>query len=192
MTTHFTPEQFVDAMEQPLSAERQAHLSVCRDCANQLAEMRMLMGDVSLAGNVPEPSPLFWNHLSARVRDAVDAQPVPVASWWRGWGRFALIAGALGAVVLTVSLRTASHVSSGRGPAADSAIQRGGTTVLSSESEAMFGMIETLAASMRADQAFDAGLAPGGAATDAAIDALSPAQRRELMRLLRAEMGAAE
>ena len=64
--------------------------------------------------------------------------------------------------------------------------------MLSSESEAMFGMIETLAASMRADQAFDAGLAPGGAATDAAIEALSPAQRRELMRLLRAEMGAAE
>ena len=38
---------------------------------------------------VPEPSPLFWDHLSARVRDAVAAEPA--RRWWSGvrsWPRW--------------------------------------------------------------------------------------------------------
>ena len=35
-----------------------------------------LIGDIKAAGEVPEPSPLFWNDLSARVRDAVAEEPI--------------------------------------------------------------------------------------------------------------------
>jgi hypothetical protein len=34
--------------------------------------------------DVPEPSPLFWEHLSRRVADAV-ATPAPVRRPWLGW-----------------------------------------------------------------------------------------------------------
>ncbi|MBP6716156.1 MAG: ABC transporter substrate-binding protein, partial [Acidobacteria bacterium] len=62
MNRHLTPEQFVDAVEQApaIPADRQAHLAVCQQCAEQLAEMQSLMADVTIAGDVPEPSPLFW------------------------------------------------------------------------------------------------------------------------------------
>lgn len=190
MNRHLTPEQFVDALEQPLPADRQAHLAVCANCANELAEMRLLMGDVTLAGTVPEPSPLFWNHLSARVLEAVDAEPVPVTPWWGGWRSVATLVGVVGVVALAVVLRpsltqqaptvadTVAAVA-----AADAAV------VAAAESDEMLSMIASVSPSLPADKIFEAGLQPNPAATEAAIESLTNAQRQELVKLLRAEMG---
>lgn len=183
MNLHLTPEQFVDALEHPLPAERQAHLATCRACADELQEMRALMGDVTLAGEVPEPSPLFWDHLSSRVRAAVDAEPVPVA-WWRAyWRPMVTAVGALAVVTLAVVLRPAAPA-----PAIETVAEVAEAS-LSAEAEAAFDMIGELAGSVEADAVMDAGLEPGSGAADAAIASLTPAERRELMNLLRAEMG---
>ena len=34
---------------------------------------------------MPEPSPLFWEHFSARVHEGVRAEPVDEPSGWFGW-----------------------------------------------------------------------------------------------------------
>ena len=57
---------------------------LARDCYRLLYELK------KAAGEVPEPSPLFWNHLSARVRDAVAVEPIPRAWWMTYWRPFAL------------------------------------------------------------------------------------------------------
>ena len=58
--------------------------------------------------DVPEPSPLFWEHLSQRVHDAVAAEPVPSRSWagrinfaWAG----GIVAIAMVVLAVTVSVR---------------------------------------------------------------------------------------
>lgn len=70
MTAHLTPEQFVDLAEgtQPESAV--PHLAACDACRTELADLRAMM-TAAADVEVPEPSPLYWNHLSSRVHDAV-------------------------------------------------------------------------------------------------------------------------
>src|SRR4051812_8144321 len=104
MNTHLTPEQCVEAAEAP-RAEYQAHIDECASCARQVADLHRLMADVTLAADVPEPSPLFWEHLSARVREAVDAAPAPMP-WWRAqWRPIAATAGVLSVVAIIAVMK---------------------------------------------------------------------------------------
>ncbi len=84
MTAHLTPEQFVDLAEgtQPESAV--PHLAACDACRRELADLRAMMTAAAEPGvdAVPEPSPLYWSHLSSRVRDAVAQEAAPRS--WRG------------------------------------------------------------------------------------------------------------
>src|SRR5437762_12868319 len=56
--------------------------------------------------DVPEPSPLFWDHLSQRVREAVANEPPPAPGWMNrlnvAWA--AGVFGAVAVVVLAVNL----------------------------------------------------------------------------------------
>lgn len=187
---HLTPEQCVEAAESART-EFQAHLTTCAHCAMQVAEMQRLMADVSLAAEVPEPSPLFWNHLSARVREAVDAEPAPM-SWWRAqWRPLAAIAGVLG-VIAIVAVMKAPMWSRDAAPVTVAALAETAPEETASESDAVWNMISDVASTMPADQVMDAGMRPGRAATDAAIESLSANERAALVKLLRAEMGASE
>src|SRR4029077_15291184 len=77
---HLSARQLVDLAEgtQPESAA--PHLASCAICRRQLADMRAMMS-VAAEAEVPEPSPLFWDHLSARVAEAVAAEQAPRRSW---------------------------------------------------------------------------------------------------------------
>jgi len=189
MTAHLTPEQFVDALERPLTAALQAHLAACDTCAEELAAMRLLMDDVTVASVVPEPSPLFWDFLSARVSESVDAERAPVIGWTRRWQTWTLAAGAIGVIAVAVRLRPAG---TSQPLVVDSAVlDAGGPTTIAAtvaEDNAMWDMIAAVAPMMPADTAAEAGLQPGPAVTDAAIESLTDAERRELAKLLRAEM----
>ena len=187
MNAHFTPGEFVDALDRPLPASRQAHLAVCSMCAEQLQEMRAVLVDVEGTGDVPEPSPLFWDHLSARVHAAVQEAPAPVAWWHVGWRSWVAVASmAVLVTVAVVAQRNAMRLVTKPSPA----VETSATFALGPESEAMWDMISSLAPGMQADQVADAGLMPGHGAADAMIATLTDDQRRELVRLLRAEMGA--
>ncbi len=193
MTSHLSRRQLVDALERPLSLDQQVHVDRCAACAGELAAMRALVADVVAAGEVPEPSPLFWDRLSARVREAVDAEPVSASGWAGYWRPLAALAGVLAVLILAAVLRPSPTPSPAARPAAASANASAASDVTTSEgSEAMWDMIGTMATSIGVDDARDAGLVPGRAATDAAIESLTQAQRRELVKLLRAELGASD
>jgi hypothetical protein len=98
--THLTPEEFVDAADGVLDPPRQAHLDACPTCRREVTALAALLREAA-AVEVPEPSPLFWEHLSARVRQSIADEDVPASSglgWWR-WPVL-MPMGALAAVLL--------------------------------------------------------------------------------------------
>ncbi|HEX6164812.1 MAG TPA: hypothetical protein VFZ31_15695, partial [Vicinamibacterales bacterium] len=87
--THLTPDELIDAMEEALAPGRQAHLASCEECRRQVDDLAGALGDAKQA-NVPEPSPLFWNHFSQRVRAAIDQEQAPAGAW-PGWLRWQVL-----------------------------------------------------------------------------------------------------
>jgi hypothetical protein len=70
---HLTPDELIDVAEGTRPDSSVPHIVACDRCRRELADMRAMMraaADVE----VPEPSPLFWDHLSARVHDAISAE----------------------------------------------------------------------------------------------------------------------
>ncbi len=145
-----------------------------------------LIADVKAAGDVPEPSPLFWNHLSARVRDAVAVEPIPRSWWTMYWRPVVATVGSLGFVAFLI-LRTSA-------PAAPAAPAAPGAPDLIADVEVseMWRLIEAASPKMEMQQVQDAGLMPTSYAADQAIASLTPSQREALVRLLRKEMGVSE
>src|SRR6185295_18015495 len=105
MTQHLSPQEFVDAADGVLTAARRDHADACESCHEHIAALRQLMTDVDLATEVPEPSPLFWDHFSQRVRAATRAEsPAPEMAWWRSWRSLSL-GGLLAAAVLLIAVQ---------------------------------------------------------------------------------------
>jgi hypothetical protein len=146
---------------------------------------------------VPEPSPLFWDHLSQRVHDAVAAEPVPSPAWrnrfnfaWAG-GIVSVLAMAVLAVVLSVRLQ---HP--GAGPAAvavpaavDSADAGSVSNILPSvDDDASWAVMGELASEMDFDEAGTAGLTVAPGAADVALAQLSGDEQRAVVELLQQEI----
>ena len=110
MTTHLAPNQFTDALDGVTTPAVQAHLASCAACRTQLAGLVQMVQAVDGADEAANPSPLFWDHFSARVRRATEEIPVRMP-WWERWAAAAarpLIAGAavVAAALLSTLLRT--------------------------------------------------------------------------------------
>ena len=107
---HLKPARLVDLAEGVEAEQSVPHLAECDTCRRALAELRAAMADLARPGSddVQEPSPLFWDHLSQRVRDAAAAEDSPrttVPAWdralpgsWRAWA----IAGVAAAVMISM------------------------------------------------------------------------------------------
>jgi anti-sigma factor RsiW len=87
---HLTPDELVDAAESVLDTTRQRHLDTCDACRRQVESLRSLLREAASVP-VPEPSPLFWDRFSARVRQAVAEERSPAVGWsrWFGWSTLA-------------------------------------------------------------------------------------------------------
>jgi hypothetical protein len=70
---HLSPENLVDIAEGTRLESASPHLSSCDACRAQLGDLRAMLSAARDA-DVPEPSPLFWDHLSSRVSEAVAAE----------------------------------------------------------------------------------------------------------------------
>src|SRR5438034_8699386 len=73
---HLNEHELVDLADGSRTEASAPHLATCSDCRRQLADLRATLASVA-AVDVPEPSPLFWDHFSRRVHEAVAAQGRP-------------------------------------------------------------------------------------------------------------------
>lgn len=78
---HLDKSEFVDWLDGTLPAARQQHVHECESC-RITAEQLALSVRTAAADDMPEPSPLFWDELSNRVRLAVANEPPPRAAFW--------------------------------------------------------------------------------------------------------------
>jgi hypothetical protein len=207
--THLTPEQFVDIADGVLAEGARdvaPHLSMCAECRRQLADMRAIMTEAAngdIAG-VPEPSPLFWSQLSARVRDAVANEARP-RSWrervLQPWVLVPSFAAAI-AVALFVVLLSRPAIAPGPLPPPPSIIQTtaipaGAGSLPALERSQLLGtaddpqlrLVADYSSTLSWDEMRDEiALTESDTSSDAVLDVLTVDEQRELQRLLAVEM----
>jgi hypothetical protein len=179
---HLSPDDLTAAMDGSLREAAKAHLETCVGCREAVAELSILVANVK-ADPVPEPSPLFWDHFSARVREATAREPTPDRSFWRrvhpGWAL-----GALAAIAVIVTVWSFPP----RDPDVAPETQVAGASVEgSNDPEVAWRAMSDLAASMSADDVRTATAAAPGPAT--VLSELSDDERAAFVALVKTEMG---
>jgi hypothetical protein len=201
---HLHSDELIDLAEGTRPESSAPHLQSCEMCRRQLAEARAMMKTVAEV-KVPEPSPLFWNHFSARVHKAITAVGAPrrlgwsaVGSWsrliWPRWPLWPLSVGACVALLVAVTLLTGRLAGPPRGetPAPESAAavaESGAPAELAAlPDDPSLDLVADLTEDMDWDRAREVGFAPRQDAVERAVGQLSDVERRELQRLLQREL----
>jgi len=179
---HLLSEQFVDLLEGVADHTSVPHLSACDDCRKQLDELRGLMTATASVA-VPEPSPLFWDHLSARIGEATRMEPQPRPSMFAAW-QVRVAAGVAAGALAAVLIVTTSH---GPAPSAPPAAQRSeAAAVVNPSDDFSLGLVADFGATLEWEDLREQMALSGRLDADAVE--LDGAERRELERLLKEEL----
>lgn len=146
-------------------------------------EADALVERVTRALDVPEPSPLFWEHFPERVRAAVAAEPpvsVPSPAWWRRHAMGLSLASALVAAAAIWSVAPLPPEMTPATPAVPAASAAG--------DDAAWAMVSASAESSSVEALREAGFAVRRGGADAAIEDLTEAERAAFAAILEAEM----
>jgi hypothetical protein len=188
---HLTDTEFVENLEGVLRPDRVAHLQSCERCRREAEGLAATLADTRSI-DVPEPSPLFWDHFSTQVRRAID-EPLPSrgAALLNTFRRPGLALA--GAVVLAV-LVVGGVWFRGARPAVDPtatehAMSQPALDPGSLESDLEWTFVATMADGIDWEAADAAGLSFGPGAAERAAQDLSREEQTELARLLREELG---
>ena len=188
--THLAPDEFVDAAEGSLDAARLQHLDGCGLCRRELESLVGVLR-AGAGGPVPDPSPLFWDHFSARVRNAIAAEPSPRQSWWSDWLRGPALVPLAGLAMLVIAI-VASLPGNLAAPGGDDRqsidLSAAGDVTMDAE----WGALAELVGPLDWDTAVEAGLVTAPGAAEAAMLDLSSDERRELSRLVATELAPPE
>jgi hypothetical protein len=201
---HLTPEQFVDLAEGAGAESAVPHLAGCDACRRELADLRAMLSEAAVvdAGSVPEPSPLFWNQLSSRVREDVASAP----AGWRGWLSLArrrlgggvmprvLVPALAGALALLFAVIVLPRTSVGPAtipstplPVADATVPALAPVALGTLSapidDDQLRIVAAVATTAAWDEMMDE-IAMAGGSGDALAGSLTPDEQLELQRLL--------
>ena len=198
---HLSTGDLIDLAEGTAGAAASAHASRCARCRAAVEQLQATM-QATTAVDVPEPSPLFWDHLSDRVRQAVAAEAAPAR--WRGLGGWLLgplgVAGAVALVWLVVMVGL--HVSRNAAPLAPAsepalalapgpaagptqAVEQSGA---SSADDVSLQLVADLSSGLNWDQAADAGITVSSGMTEMAVAQMSTEERAQLVQLLKAQL----
>lgn len=207
---HLTSAQLIDVVERTARPGELAHVSACDSCRSRAEELRasMALAETTGAADVPEPSPLFWDHLSARVKDAISSEPERTpSSFLLGDWRFRFAAAGL-TVVVGVAIATAPRwlwtdrlpetsgsATRSEAPAApgDADDVEGGLALeQSDEPDTPWLLMANLSSQVDWDAAGEAGIVLRPGTAEHAVLHLSQDERRELTRLLKAELNRPE
>jgi len=202
---HLNAEELVDVAEGTRPESAVPHLAGCESCRGQLRELRAMLS-AAQSVEVPEPSPLFWDHLSARVSEAVaeEARLKGSPPWVAIAARLSACAGArafqASAFVAVMALLIAVMLTP-RTPATGSAsiatplppsVADAGTgpellSDVNPVEDASLSVVASLTDGVDMETAREAGLAPRGSA-EHAVTHMSEGELRELGRLLKEEL----
>lgn len=199
--THLSESEFIDLAENEgaLDSRRAAHVGSCAACREQLDALRSILRAAG-AVDVPEPSPLFWDHMAARVHEGIAAEPVSLRSGWswigmRGFMPLAAAAALVVAVISGVLLVRAARDGNLAAPGVDrspgalivSAPARPEATPDHDEAE-VWAVLTAVASDVAIEDAQAVGMRVPAAAIDHAVQDLSAAELTELGRLLQSEL----
>jgi hypothetical protein len=197
--SHLSPSEFVDLAEDTLAPARAAHVETCEHCRAQADVVRAALRE-TMAVDVPEPSPLFWEHLQARVREGVEHPPRRSRWEWTGIHGFAPLPAAI-AIVLAAGLamygggKLAREARPAVGEVRDYAAapagaitDQGVTPVLEPDDSAVWAVLTAAAQDLGLEDAQDVGMHVPPATIDRAVQGMSPDELNELGRLLQSEL----
>jgi hypothetical protein len=191
--SHLSRDERLLALDEALDATRQAHLASCTACHTEVEALRGVVARVR-AVDVPEPSPLFWDHLAARVGDAIAREPLPVAGpgWWSprlAWAVVAVVVMAAGAGYLTrpVPPPVAAHVAPSAPPGPADAYHPSGLGPGEPSTDDGWDLLAAVAE----DAALDETFAPAVGQAEQSISSLSADERRALAGELAAALAPA-
>lgn len=190
--SHLSADQLVDIAEGARPESSAPHLQACVACRRQLADLCAMMSAVAEVA-VPEPSPLFWDHLSSRVHDAVEAEREAAASGLAGWSwvwRPLVWMPGIAALALTVAVwsQMGGRPAPGVPPAPSTEVAEPAEAFNLADDPSL-SLVADLAAELDWDAAAEAGLTTHVGVDDDVVLSLSDGERRELHLLLRTELG---
>jgi hypothetical protein len=188
---HLTPEQLIDIVEGTRSENAEPHLRSCEICRHQIGALRAAMSSAAQV-DVSEPSPLFWDHFSQRVRAAVDAEGAPARGgiWgMRGLLRWSWSTVAIGGVVAALALAVylTAPRSPTRPPSTDdtaAAVTEGALLPLGSIDDPSLALVADLTGQLDADAVNETTWTNHAGAVDEVVSTLTIEERVELQRLL--------
>jgi hypothetical protein len=201
--THLTDVEFVDLIDGTLAPARAQHLDGCEACRASASAIRETLSRAANA-EIPEPSPLFWEHFSSRVQEGVGAQSVAPSGWF-GWAQSTTVKWAMSGALLTLLLvavvwrasapRRASTVSA---PFATTSVtDPADPDAFDPDLDVAWALVRTVADDVARDSpasdevAWDEvamdGVGVRLGAVEHALAALTGDERSELLRLLQAE-----
>jgi hypothetical protein len=187
---HLTRDDILEAVEQGEAGEAARHLATCPRCRDEVDGLRRTLDEVR-AVDVPEPSPLFWEHLSRRVSEAVDREEMPGTavlvrplSWARRLVRPAIAVAAI--IVAALLVERSANPPMGK-PAPRSAQGTSAPPIELAAGEEWQFVVDVAIADSQALGETGFSLDPGS--SELAISELSAEERRALVELLAAELG---
>lgn len=194
--SHLSPAEFIDLADGTLPRDRAAHLDGCEECRAQVATVRDALTVATASDDVPEPSPLFWEHFSARVRQAVEESPRrPVFAFsLRALhplvASLAVVVLVASAVLLTREARSKRSTVPATAASAAAATDQNhvADSALLTNHAAEWAVLTAAAADLELDDARKAGMDVPSAAVDRAVTQLTPDELSELGRLLQSEL----
>ena len=195
--THLTNDDLIDWMDGSIPPERRTHVEGCLACQARARELQAVAAR-ALEADVPEPSPLFWDHLSSRIRDAVAAPEVAARRDRAWWPRRAWAAG-LGAVAFSVAAmlsmpsrqqQTAPPFVSAGGVPADGSTASGESAGAAEDIEAdeAWAVVRDVADRIAWDDTQDAAIAPRAGAAERMTLEMSAREQSALAELLQREL----
>lgn len=196
--THLSQSELVDLLEDTLPSSRAAHVEACRLCRDRADALRATLRDTADL-EVPDPSPLFWEHFQSRVRDGIARTPDRSAWHWSGRGGWAPLS-ALLVAVLAVGVTVFGGLTRGHwtmfGPAAPhqidgatvASVEPSDASVLDAGDSEVWAVLTSAAEDVELQAAHDAGMHVYPATIDRAVQRMSQAELTELGRLLQSEL----
>jgi hypothetical protein len=201
--SHLSRSEIVDLVDDTLSPACAAHVETCASCREQAETFRAALRE-AMAVDVPDPSPLFWEHFQARVREGVARTPRRSMWAWIRVAGYAPLAAALVAV-LAVGVAIFGGLTPGRwalvDPHAAPIVEPSGAAVagvdfadqgiaqvLEAADSEVWAVLTAAAADVELEEAHAVGMHVHSATIDRAVQRMSPAELNELGRLLQSEL----